>query len=203
MFGLEVNFGLSNSGGITVAPGASGSNTITATLTAGSTQSVSFSASGLPSGATAGFSFPGACSPTCSITLTIFTTSSTPTGTFPITVTGSPLSNTTTFNLVVNPPPLARAVGVFRPSSGWWFLDLNGNTQWDGCGVERCGNFGVPGSDIPVVGDWTGSGTTKIGIFRNGQWFLDLNGNAQFDGCGVELCGSFGLPGDIPVVGKW
>jgi hypothetical protein len=92
------------------------------------------------------------------------------------------------------------AVGVFRPSSGQWFLDLNGNGQWDGCGVERCGNFGLPG-DIPVVGDWTGTGTTKIGIFRNGQWFLDLNGNGQWDGCGVERCGNFGLPGDMPVVG--
>jgi hypothetical protein len=95
-------------------------------------------------------------------------------------------------------------VGVFRPSSGQWFLDLNGNGQWDGCGVERCGNFGLPGAgDIPVVGDWTGTRTTKIGIFRNGQWFLDLNGNGQWDGCGVERCGNFGLPGDMPVVGKW
>jgi hypothetical protein len=94
-------------------------------------------------------------------------------------------------------------IGVFRPSAGWWFLDLNGNGQWDGCGVDLCGSFGVPGADVPVVGDWTGTGTTKIGIFRNGQWFLDLNGNGQWDGCGVERCGSFGVPGDIPVVGKW
>ena len=24
-------------------------------------------------------------------------------------------------------------IGVFRPSIGWWFLDYNGNGQWDGC----------------------------------------------------------------------
>ena len=100
---VQFEYSLTNSGGITVTRGASGSNTITATLTSGLTQSVAFSASGLPSGATAGFS-PGACNPTCASQLTISTTGATPTGAFPITVTGSPLSRTTTFNLVVNPP---------------------------------------------------------------------------------------------------
>ena len=97
------DYRLANSGDITVTQGGAGTNTITATLAAGSAQSVSFSASGLPTGATAGFS-PGACNPTCSSQLTISTTGATPMGTFPITVTGSPLSKTTTFNLVLNPP---------------------------------------------------------------------------------------------------
>src|SRR4029453_4378532 len=101
------NYTLTNSGDIKVNVsslfGGSGSNTITATLTAGSTQSVSFLVSGLPSGATAGFR-PGGGPPPCSSQLTISTPGATPTGTFPITVTGSPLSKTTTFNLVVNPP---------------------------------------------------------------------------------------------------
>jgi uncharacterized delta-60 repeat protein len=98
------NYSLSNSGNITVTQGSSGSNTITATLTSGSTQSVSFSASGLPSGATYSFS-PTSCNPTCYTTLTISTSASTPAGTYTITVTGSPLSKTTTFSLIVNAPP--------------------------------------------------------------------------------------------------
>ena len=97
------NYTLTDSGGITVIQGAAGSNTITATLTSGSAQSVSFSASGLPSGATASFN-PTACAPTCSTQLTISTSVSTPTGTVPITVTGSPLNRTTTFNLEVTSP---------------------------------------------------------------------------------------------------
>jgi List-Bact-rpt repeat protein len=45
-------------------------------------------------------------------------------------------------------------IGVFRPNSGEWFLDLNGNGQWDGCSVDKCiSGFGQAG-DLPVVGKW-------------------------------------------------
>lgn len=98
-------------------------------------------------------------------------------------------------------------IGVFRPSTGQWVLDLNGDRQMSrGCAKDRCiTSFGQPG-DLPVVGDWDGSGTDKIGVFRpaTGEWFLDLNGNGQLDGCDVDAClGPFGEPGDLPVVGKW
>ena len=93
-------------------------------------------------------------------------------------------------------------IGVFR--DGQWFLDLNGNGAWDGCGTDACyASFGMTG-DIPIVGDWTGTGTAKIGVFRDGQWFLDLNGNGAWDGCGTDACyASFGMTGDIPIVGDW
>ena len=105
IFNLVVNAGpfdyeLPKPNDITVTQGTSGSTTLTATLTSGTAQSVSFTASGLPSGATASFS-PGACTPTCTSQLTITTTASTPTGTFPITVTGNPLSKTTTLSIAV------------------------------------------------------------------------------------------------------
>ena len=97
-------------------------------------------------------------------------------------------------------------IGVFRPSTGEWFLDVNGNGQWDGCRVDKCiEHFGV-GGDFPVVGDWSGTGEVRIGVFRpsTGEWFLDMNGNGKFDGCAVDACpGPFGQPGDLPVVGKW
>jgi large repetitive protein len=90
-------------------------------------------------------------------------------------------------------------VGVFRPSNGQWFLDLNGNGAWDGCGPDACyASFGTAG-DIPITGDWNGSGITRIGVFRNGQWFLDLNGNGALDGCGTDACYTYGAPGDVPV----
>jgi len=97
-------------------------------------------------------------------------------------------------------------IGLFRPSTGEWFLDRNGNGIWDGCNVDQCVTaFGQPG-DLPVAGDWDATGSTKIGVFRpkTGDWFLDLNGNGQWDGCNVDKCLSgFGQEGDLPVAGRW
>jgi hypothetical protein len=95
-------------------------------------------------------------------------------------------------------------LGLFRPSTGDWFLDYNGDRNWDGCTKDRCLSFGIVGQ--PVSGDWDGTGKSKIGVFdpSTGDWFLDLNGNGRWDGCGVDVCISgFGVAGDIPVVGKW
>jgi hypothetical protein len=45
-------------------------------------------------------------------------------------------------------------IGVFRPSTGMWYLDMNGNGKLDDCTVDAClGPFGQPG-DLPVVGKW-------------------------------------------------
>ena len=68
-------------------------------------------------------------------------------------------------------------IGVFR--NGGWFLDLNGN------------------------GDWNGDGTDDIGVFRNGAWFLDRNGNDQWDDCSLDGCYYLGMAGDEPLSGKW
>jgi len=38
--------------------------------------------------------------------------------------------------------------------------------------------------DFPVVGDWTGGGKAKIGIYREGFWYFDLNGDGIWSGCG-------------------
>jgi hypothetical protein len=97
-------------------------------------------------------------------------------------------------------------LGLFRPSTGQWFLDRNGNRSWDDCRRDRCiESFGGAG-DLPVTGDWAGTGRSHVGVWRpsTGQWFLDYNGNDTWDGCSVDLCvAPFGMAGDIPVVGKW
>jgi hypothetical protein len=97
-------------------------------------------------------------------------------------------------------------VGLYRPSTGQWFLDRNGDRSWDGCRKDLCiSSFGSAG-DLPVTGDWSGTGLSKVGVFRpnTGEWFLDLNGNNKWDGCGIDLClKDFGDAGDIPVAGKW
>ncbi len=99
-------------------------------------------------------------------------------------------------------------VGIYWPSRNSWRLDLNGNGLLDTCTVDGCPSFGSL-SGLPVVGDWTGTGTTKLGIFDasaspDQQWKLDLNGNGNWDGCTVDACrGPFGVSGDLPVAGDW
>ena len=71
-------------------------------------------------------------------------------------------------------------VGLFRPSTGQWFLDKNANRSWNGCDKNKdlcIAAFGKSG-DLPVSGDWNGTGISRIGVFRpsTGEWFLDRNG---------------------------
>jgi PKD repeat protein/predicted RNA-binding protein with TRAM domain len=105
------DFALSNSGGVTVFQGASGSNTITLALVSGGPREVALSCtSGLPPGASCSFN-PASGLPTYSSTLTISASFSTPTGDFAVTVTatGGGLTRTTQFTLSVAPkqPPTA------------------------------------------------------------------------------------------------
>lgn len=114
------------------------------------------------------------------------------------------MDSTSVTAVFVNPEP--SAIGIFRPASGDWLLDKNGNGQWDGCGIDLClGPFGSTG-DIPVVGDWAGTGLSHIGVFRpsTDEWFLDLNGNGQWDGCSVDRCLNSSRPQEtLPVIGDW
>jgi hypothetical protein len=94
-------------------------------------------------------------------------------------------------------------VGIYRPSTGTWWLDANGD------GVLDAGDFtyqfgGIAG-DIPVTGDWILQGKTCIGIFRSGYvWLLDLNCNGTYDGAPADAFFPFGgLTGDVPVTGEW
>jgi hypothetical protein len=95
-------------------------------------------------------------------------------------------------------------VGTFGPNTGLWLLDYNGNFTWDGTGTDKYFPWGS-GGDTPVVGDWNGSGTTKIGTFgpRTGLWLLDYNGNFNWDGPGTDKYFPWGSGGDTPVVGDW
>jgi len=61
-------------------------------------------------------------------------------------------------------------------------------------------SYGQAG-DVPVTGDWTGSGVKRIGIFRSGMWILDTNNDGILD-TGDRIV-AFGQAGDIPILGDW
>lgn len=67
-------------------------------------------------------------------------------------------------------------------------------------GLTTSFTFGQAG-DIPVAGDWTGSGVKRAGIFRNGTWILDTNGDGVLN-AGDQVV-AFGQAGDVPIVGDW
>jgi hypothetical protein len=112
-------------------------------------------------------------------------------------------SNTTCTASFQLGPQLMTRIGVFRPSTGEWFLDLNGNGTFDGCGVDKCiATYGNSDS-LPIVGDWIGDEKSKIGVFEpnTGAWHLD-DGDGKWGACGTsgDICiDSFGGPGRLPV----
>ncbi len=83
-----------------------------------------------------------------------------------------------------------------------WEFDTNASGAYE-LNKDKVGFFGTAG-DIPVVGDWTGEGAIRIGVFRpsEGRWYLDWNNDLMWESSG-DAAISFGLPGDIPVVGDW
>ena len=52
-----------------------------------------------------------------------------------------------------------------------------------------------------MASDWNGSGTTKVGVFRDGLWLVDYNGDQVFNS--LDKTYTYGTTGDIPVLGDW
>jgi len=100
-------------------------------------------------------------------------------------------------NLSQNPV----SVGVYRSNvgagGGLWIVDSNFNQVMDA--PDQITALGGLVGDIPVYGDWNGTGTTKKGIYRNGTWLLDFNGTGAF----TTTYHFGGVAGDYPVVGDW
>jgi hypothetical protein len=98
-------------------------------------------------------------------------------------------------------------VGVFRDAgngTGEFILDTNNDHQL-GPG-DATFTFGLPHDR--VVGDWTGDGKAKVGVFRanpdgsgSAIFSLDLNGNRHYDGPQESFV--VGLATDGFVVGDW
>ena len=87
--------------------------------------------------------------------------------------------------------------------AGYGFLTKMETGQWDGTKKgDVIVNLGEEG-DVPVVGDWDGAGTSKVGIFRKGLWVLDFDGDGSWRGEGPDRKYRFGSGCDTPVLGDW
>jgi len=129
----------------TVTAGSGTSTTVSTAVTSGSAQTVSLSASGLPSGASAAFS-PTSVTAGGSSTLTISTSASTPAGSYPITVTGTGTSAThsTSYTLTVNGTGGCASPGQKLGNPGF----ESGNTVWS----ASTGVIGQNGPSEPAHG---------------------------------------------------
>ena len=104
-------FSLGNSGSLTVIQGGSASNTITVAPVSGTPQTVTLSASGLPSGVSPSFN-PSSGTPTFTSALTITISSTASAGLYNVTVTGvgGGVTRTSSFALTIQPR-------IVRPAS--------------------------------------------------------------------------------------
>ena len=184
------NFSLTNGGNRTVTQGQTVTNSVTATLTSGSAQSVSFSASGLPSGVSASFS-PSSCTPntTCTSTLTLTASAGaaiTSGQTVTITGTGGGLTRTTTFTLTVNPPAADTtkpSVSITAPAGG---ASVSGSSVTLSANATDVGAGGGVGTvskvEFFIDGTKVGEDTTASGSSFSITWdsFTVTNGSKTF-----------------------
>ncbi len=108
--------------------------------------------------------------------------------------------------------PKHKTIGVFRynATDGNVFYLHNSNVPGPN-GVtyaDETVTFGFGNTNYPVVGDWTGSGVDRIGIYDQSKGLFVLCMAADSTGCAYTKPGSYqqfslGLPGDQPMSGRW
>lgn len=143
------DYSLSNSGALSVTKGSSNvftQNTITKTLVAGATESVTITATGMPTGVSVGYDANRTSNPTGNSTITFTITPTATVGTHSITVTGSPLNRTTSFNLTISGSPItvtctANPSPVLIGQSVTWTASVSGGVSpltyvWSGTNLS-------------------------------------------------------------------
>ena len=108
---------------------------------------------------------------------------------------------TATFQLQNN-NQLATKIGVFRPSTGEWFLDVNGNGKWDDSADAHVTSFPHQDGDLPVV--WNTDGSQQYRHLQPSIWHLEIGHQRQrsVGRSWRHFVNSYGKSGDWPVIRK-
>jgi hypothetical protein len=94
-------------------------------------------------------------------------------------------------------------IGIYRPTSGGWYLDLQGHGQLPS---KPTFTWMLQAGDTPLVGDWNSTGYVKAGLFHQGLFTLDLSSSPMSTQASVGskvLQFNYGMSTDIPVAGDW
>ncbi|HEY7833550.1 MAG TPA: protein kinase [Ktedonobacterales bacterium] len=89
------------------------------------------------------------------------------------------------------------SVGFYRPSASTFILVASPTTP----NVVMDLLLGTA-TDLPVAGNWNGTGIATVGVFRPSQRLFML-ANANRPNLSVAYDVAFGAPGDLPVIGDW
>jgi len=99
------------------------------------------------------------------------------------------------------PAPVGDTLGLMDPATGRWHLRKSLDSTVT---TVRTFFYGDP-SDIPVMGDWNGDGTSTPGMYRQSTGLVYLTNNLPAEGAsGVgEMTFILGNPGDLPLAGDF
>ncbi|MFI7602091.1 M4 family metallopeptidase [Actinoplanes sp. NPDC049681] len=162
-----------------VAAGSSATTTVATATTAGSAQTVTLSASGLPSGATATFS-PASVTSGSSSTLTIATSASTPSGTYAVTVTGTgSATHTATYTLTVTGGPGGGCSGTNGTDVS---IPDAGPAVTSTITISGCGRNGSATSTVAVNIRHTYRGDLVVDLVAPDGTSYRLKNSSLFDG---------------------
>ncbi|MBI2824818.1 MAG: carboxypeptidase regulatory-like domain-containing protein [Planctomycetia bacterium] len=92
------------------------------------------------------------------------------------------------------PPPTEQA------TFGWRLLKHTAQGEYRSDLIDHVFHYGTPG-DIPITGDWHGTGVHTIGLFHKGRWLLDANGDGRPNELDYDF--QYGDDGDLPVIGDF
>jgi hypothetical protein len=94
---------------------------------------------------------------------------------------------------------------VYRPSTGNWHIGLShpNTAGFVGPAWPNPINWGLPGTDIPVEGDYDGDGRTDLATYRptNNRWYLNRSSAGLID-VGHGASGDVPIPADYDGDGK-
>jgi len=105
------------------------------------------------------------------------------------------------------------AIGIYRPGTSqyWWKEDTLSGQYFEH--YVRYGGGGY--NEVPVIGDWTGTGYEKVGLYYKpgNTFYLRDHNQIRYDGSGNEVWWAVAPDqvytwgcsacGDVPVVGDW